>query len=344
MTINKLEMIELCTARIKGNEKLNFSEKDTDKAIRNMFTEIIGTDKITKKLYRRHAVEIFEIIEQVVDQTIVDSELRRNAFFNQFVEIKNFADGDTNSFFIPNNSELVVSKISRGNWTIEKQRVDQGKNITLPMSTYGIGVYTEFVSFMAGRIDFPALIAKIAIAFEKFYAQLAYDTFVTALSGLPTPFKYTGAYSEDKIAGLVSAVEASNGATATIIGTKAGLAKLQATTLTGGLLSDSMKEEVNRNGFLSVWKNTLCMELAQGFKAGKLVKADGTPDFIFDDSQLFVVTGGEKPVKLYYEGSEMSRSVADPTVNEDMTLEETLVINLGSGIAYNKLFGSIKLA
>src|SRR5690348_14912977 len=106
---NRQELISLCLDRINPT-KLDFSASDADTVIRNMFKEIIGTDKINKKIFRKHAIEIFEIIEEVVDQTIVDSEGRKNAFFRQFVEEKFLANGDTNSFYIPNNSELRVAR------------------------------------------------------------------------------------------------------------------------------------------------------------------------------------------------------------------------------------------
>ena len=179
---------------------------------------------------------------------------------------------------------------------------------------------------------------EMAKAFDNFVAQLAYDTFATSLSKLPTIFRHSGAYDADKVADVIQSVESANGSQAMIIGTKKGLAKIQAQTITGGVLSDSMIEEINKNGFLKEWNGTICVELPQGFKAGKLIKqdenGDDVPDFIFNDDMLFVVCGGEKPVKLYYEGAEMTRSASEPQIKEDQTLEEEIVINLATGIAY----------
>ena len=350
MDISKLK--ELCLDRVSNrNMGCYASMEEVDNTIRNMFTELIGTDVVNrrefKRAMRKYGAEIYEIIEDSVDQLIVDSEPRRNAFFANFVEMKTFANGDTNAFYIPSKTELQVARMSRGNWTLERQRVDEGQEITLPIATYGIKVYTEFLTFMSGRVDYPALIAKMAKAFDDFVAQLTYDTFATALSSLPTIFRHSGAYDADKVTDVIQSVESANGSQAMIIGTKKGLAKIQAQTLTSGLLSDGMIEEINRNGFLREWNGTICMELPQGFKAGSLIKKDkqnnDVPDFIFNDNILFVVTGGEKPVKLYYEGSEMTRSVTDVQTKEDQTLEEEIVINLCTGITYNRLFGKIEL-
>lgn len=338
----------LCTQRMSKGNKAEFSAEDVEGAIRNAFFELFGTDRVGDKKFRqgfrKYSADIYAIVEDNIDAIIIDGEARHNAFFMQFVETKFKELGDTNSFYIPSKSELSVARKSRGNWTIERQRIDEGKEIYLPIDMYGIKVYTEFETYMAGRYDFPTLIAKMAVAFDNHIASICYDTFVIALGTLPTIMQHNGAYQEEQVMGVVQAVETANGGQkAYILGTKLGLKKLQASTYAGQLMSSNMKDELNANGYLQEWNGVTCIELPQGFKAGQLVKEDGKPAYIFDDSQLFVFTGGEKPVKLYYEGAEMGKSVSDSTVNEDMTLEEEVIIKYGVGCSYNKLFGKINL-
>lgn len=340
------EIKNVCLERVSPQSmQLNFeAAQEQDSAIRNMFREVLGTDKLTRKVFRRHQVDIFEITEEIIDQTIVDSEYRKSDFFNNFVEAKYNNVGDTNSFYIPSNSELRVARKSRGNWSMESQRIDVGTSVQIPMSTVGVKIYEEWERFISGRCDFPALVAKLRNAIDKYINQLVYDEFVTALSCLPTILKHNGAYAEDPIATVIEAVEAANDSTAFVLGTKRGLAKIQATSNLA--LSNDMMNEMNKNGYLKDWKGTVCMELPQGFKAGSLIKVvDGkeVPDFIFDDNTLFVLTGGEKPVKLYYEGSEMSRESNNGTENEDKTVDYNLDANVAVGVTFNKLFGLIKL-
>ena len=339
----------LCSERMNNRKQANYSAEEVDSSIRNAVFELFGTDKVGTKEYkrgfRRYATDIYEIVEDNIDQSIIDGENAYNNFFLQFVDFKARDLGDTNVFYIPSKTELQVAKKSRGNWTIERSRIDEGKEITLPMSTYGIKVYTEFETFMAGRIDFPKLIAKMSDAFNKFIASLSYNTFATALTHLPTNFQHNGAYNREKVASVVQSVETANGGKpAILLGTKLGLAKLQASTYTGEIMSKDMKDARNRDGFLKEWEGHVCMEIPQQFKAGQLANSDGSSAFLFDDSQVYVITGGEKPIKLYYEGSEMTKSVASNTVNEDMTLEEEVIINFGISVMYDKLFGRINLA
>ena len=344
--INEIKL--LCSQRMRNTNKAEFSAEEVDSAIRNAFFDLFGTDKVGDKKFRqgfrKYSADIYSLVEDNIDQVIVDGQARKNAFFTQFVEAKFRELGDTNVFYIPSKSELTVAKKSRGNWTIERQRIDEGEDKTLPIDTYGIKVYTEFETYMAGRYDFPTLIAKMAVAFDNHIAQLAYDTFINALGTLPTIMQHNGVYDEDKVMSVVQAVQTANeGKSVFILGTKLGLRKLQATTYSGALMSDNMKDKLNADGYLQDWNGITCIELPQGFVAGHLVKENGKPDYMFDDSQLFVFTGGEKPVKLFYEGSQMGKSVSDETVNEDMTLEEEVIIRYGVGVAYNQLFGKINL-
>ena len=190
------------------------------------------------------------------------------------------------------------------------------------------------------------MVMKMAKAIDDYITNLAYDSFVTALNNTLPIFKPSGTYNADKFAQLVQSVEAANGQTAYILGTKNGLRKIQASTLAdGSAMSSNMKDEVNRVGYLTHWNGVDCIEIPQGFKPGKLVKevsGQKVPDFIFDDSKIFVLTGSEKPIKIYMESPEMNRNWQH-TDNEDMTMGQEMITGIGATIAYNKVFGSYTL-
>ena len=87
------------------------ASKYTDQAVRDAFFEILGEEKLTWKGWRRHKIECFEIMENVLDVNIplswVDSP-----FYKQFVETKSTADGDTNEFVVEDASVLFTSKLT----------------------------------------------------------------------------------------------------------------------------------------------------------------------------------------------------------------------------------------
>lgn len=97
-----------------GEEKV--SKDEANAKIRDIMFSVLGVDeKCTKrelrKAIRRHKIDIFEIIEETVENLLV-SGWGENPFFNEFVEIKSMADGDTNEFYVPDEVILTVSELS----------------------------------------------------------------------------------------------------------------------------------------------------------------------------------------------------------------------------------------
>ena len=52
------------------------------------------------KAIRRHKIDVFEVIEETVENLLV-SGWGDNPFFNEFVEVKSMNIGDTNEFYVP---------------------------------------------------------------------------------------------------------------------------------------------------------------------------------------------------------------------------------------------------
>lgn len=348
MDFNTLK--SLCRDNVAG-KKLSYSADEIETSIRNGMLDILGTTEFRTKrdfhrAYAKHQEEIYEIIEDSMDQYILDSEGRKNAFFNNFVEVKSEMVGDTNEFYVDNDNELVVSKLSQGNWSIFKQRIDAGQVFGVQIGYIGIAIEEEYYRFISGRCDYPRMVAKMMKAIDDYLSNLAYDTFVQALTHTPTINQLSGAYNADEFAELISTVRGENGENVYVLGTLAGLKKIQATTIASqSTMSEAMKNQVNEQGYLSNWGGVPCVELPQGFKAGQLVKQVGgvdVPNFLFDDNQLFILSGSEKPVKMYLESPEMNRNwTAQDT--SDMSMGEELIMGVGCSIAYNRLFGSVKL-
>ena len=345
------EIKGMCVARIANKKVGNYSNDELDTSIRNAFIEVMGTDTFRTKrdfhrAYDKHKSELYEINEEAVDQYIRDAQDSKGEFFRRFVEFKTESAGDANEFYVDNDQDLVVSKVSQGNWSIDTQRIDAGQTFSVTIGYVGIAIEEEFYRFVTGRCDYPRMVMKMAKAIDDYITNLAYDSFVTALNNTLPIFKPSGTYNADKFAQLVQSVESANGQTAYILGTKNGLRKIQASTIaTDSAMSSAMKDEVNRVGYLTHWNGVDCIEIPQGFKPGKLVKevsGQKVPDFIFDDSKVFVLTGSEKPIKIFMESPEMNRNWQH-TDNEDMTMGQEMITGIGATIAYNKVFGSYTL-
>ena len=328
------DLVKLCVDAYQGNVTA-YSKKEQNDVIRKAFIDIIGTDKINVKAFRKHKHEIYEILEEVVQQTLVNGDARKNAFYEQFVEEKNLALGDTNEFYIPNDSLLTVSKFSGNHWDLNRQRVDAGTSFTVKTEYYGIKIYEHFTRFLAGRIDWVALVNKVQEAIDKFVAEFIYASFMKATASLPTEFKFAGSYDEDEILKVIDLVSASNGGSpVSLVGTRTAIAKLQGASTVE--MSDSMRDQLNNNGYVQIWKGIPCVVLPQIHKAN-------TFEFAFDDSKILVLTNDVKPVKLINEGEVLIKEVSDGTTNMDMTIEHAVMFKLGASVIFNRMYASIEL-
>lgn len=98
----------------QGTQKVEKAE--ADKKIREIMFEVLGVSegcdrRELHKAIRRHQIDVFEIIEDTVQDLLV-SGWGSNPFFNEFVEMKSYATGDTNEFYTPDETILTVSELS----------------------------------------------------------------------------------------------------------------------------------------------------------------------------------------------------------------------------------------
>lgn len=109
----------------RGEEKVTTEEANSK--IREIMFNILGVDekasrKTLRQAIRRHKNDIFEVIENTVDDLLV-SGWGDNPFFNEFVEIRSAADGDTNTFYTSDEVILTVSELSGNHHDLNSNRV-----------------------------------------------------------------------------------------------------------------------------------------------------------------------------------------------------------------------------
>ena len=80
--------------------------------------DILGLDPESKpskrdvhRAMKKHGLEVFEVLEEVIDFK-VSTGFKENEFFNEFVEMKNIAEGDRNEFWTDKDVILTVAKVS----------------------------------------------------------------------------------------------------------------------------------------------------------------------------------------------------------------------------------------
>lgn len=333
-----LDTIKLGVDQINRIPVANFSQVDRNVAIRGKFHELMGTEgKFDVMAYNKNKYEVFEIIKEIITQTIANGEGAMSAFYNQFVQEEYVELGNAKEYVIENDAYLTVAKVTGNNWDLDRQRADQGATITVKTSAYAIKVFEYFKRFMTGRSSFEELVTKVDLSIKKFKDDLVAETFKSAVDGLPSGFSYSGSYDEAEIEKVLSHVSASNhGNAVTLVGTKGALNKMQGITVTN--LSDAQKAEYGSQGFLRQWKGYACAELPVLFKANSI------SEFVFDNDTIYVLPSDAKPVKLVTEGEPLVAETNDITDNVDMTKEFAVIFRVGGVAIFDRLIGSIELS
>lgn len=287
-----------------------------------------GSDKFDRKAFRRNKVEIFELIEELVPN-IIQEGLTGDEFWMNYVDERNLALGDENVFEIPANTTFIVSEMADGIATPRRQRIGERTKLPVTTTLHGVRIYEEFTRFMAGRIDWNDLCARVAKSFQQEIWNDIFTAFngITASTiGLNSTYVKSGTYDESALITLIAHVEAANDQPAVIVGTRAALAKV-----TAAVLSDEAKSNMFNEGFYGKLRGTPMIALKQKHIVG-------TDTFILDDSKIYVVAGGEKFVKYVTEGDAYIEDKPS-TTNADMSIEYLMTTRYGIGIAFTGRFG-----
>ena len=321
----------------------NVTASERDEAIRKEFFNVLGlTEGYSKRAFRNawrdNKNKVYAITEEIAIQLLNNGDLEKDSFFNNFVEVRNLALGDSIEFIVESENEIEFAEFSGSHMNLRRQRIENYGAFVPEMKEYGIKVYTYWEQVAAGRISFDVLVQKIALAMNKKLAEIAQATFADALKNLPTEFKVNagGSINEATVLEMLAHVEAANGVKPKLVGTEAALRKLTGVTDIAKY-SSNMKDAVNENGLLSVWNGYVLMPIKQGHKLG-------TFEFTMDNEVIYALCGDEKPVKLVTEGDVLVKEVSDGLTNADMSLEQVVSFKAGCGIQYNKLFGLIQLS
>lgn len=326
-----------------------YSKEETQTILRKQFDKVMGIDfKASTPMKRRQALrdhnkEIATLIEDVIVDKMNSGFNTSNARFMEYVEEVNIADGDANEFYVEDNSLLTVSRFANNHHDIIRQAVKPGKSFSIETSAYSIKVYTDFVLFQTGKIDFATMVDKMYTAIEQYRYAALNEAFMSMDKSLPTDMIYETQVTEstkDAIIDHIEKVMAVTGKDVILVGARPAIQKLQ-NTVNYNLFSDSMKDERNKNGVLGNWEGFDCLPLARVNKAG-------TRDNVFsaDDQKkiyIFPIDPEFKPIKRVNEGDVAYYETGMDGLKKDMTVDAELVYQEGIGVVINELFGEIKI-
>ena len=346
---NYMNFSQLLADYNRGVFQSGITKADADEMIKEKFRLIMGIDETASKkeirrAINRHKTEIFEVIEEAIDNMLT-SGWTENEFFRDFVEVRNLALGDANEFETADQTVLTVGKLSGDHWDIDRQRLGLGEVVRVPTSWVGLGVYEEFERIMTGRADWTKLVNAIYSAMDTYVDELVYNAVISAgsqvLPGSSQFYKTAAldAAAHDVFVTMIEDVQAANrGTEVVIMGTKTALSKLKNLADVNWIAKEDRTDRRNL-GHVGIFEGTRVVEIPQVFAKNdtttKLVK-----NSLGQDVLLIMPVADNKFVKLIYEGDAMIKEVTDNTVNQDMTYEVKYLTKLGVATIIGRYFGT----
>lgn len=335
---------QLCVDTAKGEVK-DYTLTQANTVIRNKIKEITGlgdhpTQKEINKAFRKTAIReaVFEIIEETIEDTLV-SGWSDSPFFNQFVEVKSNALGQTNTFYVPDDCIITVAEIADGHHSLERQRLGAGKSFGVTVRSYGSKVYMEMSRYIQGVEDWTKLVNAISKAFTRFINTMLHEAVMSAGESLPSKDQWNirgelNAANHDKFIKLISDVQLATGSTAVIVGTKVALSQLK-NLGDVNWVSETAKNDVYATGRIGTFEGTQIIELPQAFEK------NDTSKYLEDDTKLLILPDNiDKFVKMYYEGADETLEVSDTGDNADDTKEYEFKTRFGIATMTNVRFGT----
>lgn len=163
----------------------------------------------------------FAVVEEVINKVTAKTEIEDAM---RFAEVRNLADGDSQTFHIPSKHLLVVSTVANGVRNSHIQKLFQ-EEITLTPVAKKASIGFDLYQISAGTVDYGYMIDRITTSFKVKLQREVIEMMFGAFTTLATPFK-ENAYNQDSYIRLQQRVSAANNSQATVYGTLTALNKV----------------------------------------------------------------------------------------------------------------------
>lgn len=320
----------------------SISQEMANEKIVESFAQILGINKneaISFKTLEDKKPQmraIFSIIEEVIDVRIDQYFLTSN-FLKKFVDTKQITTGNELTFRVKNQKGIILSEHSGNSWSMNRQRLNGDGVIHVPLKYYAAQVYEEFERLMARIIDFADLIEAVEESIKSFLLERIANVFEKGLDAVPPKFKHTGNLDSKELLKLANEVRKANGNKKVFIaGTRTALSLLPNIMNVGGLglLSESMKDQINNTGLLPRWSGYDIIEIPEVYLP------DRQTDILATD-KLWILSSDDKFIKCAR--GEIITKLSTPLESNDMTMNYSIVMALGFGCVLNSYNGVYKI-
>ncbi|MDF2588218.1 MAG: hypothetical protein K0S41_2059 [Anaerocolumna sp.] len=328
------EVVKLAVDSYKGKIAGNYSVSDSMEVLRQALVEANnGSTTLDYRAIRDGKCNgLFAILEEIVTKTVLEGLPASSPLF-RFVDFRNKALGDQDSFIVQDASLFTVADIAEGTQGVRRQRLVGGETVYVTPQLKGIKIYEELNRVLSGRIDFNELIDRVSKSFLLKINQDIYTAFAATYAKLVAPYQVTGSFAATDLVTLIDHVEAATGKTAYVLGSKQAVRKITGVT---GASADSALEDLYNVGYFGKIGTTPIIAMNNGHKAG------GTT-FILNDTDLHVVAGDDKFIKMVTEGDTLIIP-GNPTDNADLSQEFMMAQRYNTGIVMSEVFGCYRIS
>lgn len=305
--------------------------------------ETVKKEKLIKRAIKNHRNDLFEIIEDVIEDMLVQG-WQENEFFEEFVETKNLADGDANEFWTDDDVILSVAQVSGDHHDIILQRLGEGESFSVKTSVYGAAVGTDLRLFLTGRKDWSVLVNAIYRGFDKQIKDTMYYEAMNVGSKLPVSAMFNKAIPLDSsskgvVDQLIEDVSTANGGCEVVVmGVSTACKKLSALTPIEWV-SEKLKNEKHDTGRVGYYEGTSLIEIPQRFRK----QGDVLERMVATDTLLVLPKVENKFIKFVNVGDPQIVEITERAARNDDTMKFEYQHSFGIGTQVGKYFGCIKI-
>jgi hypothetical protein len=314
---NVKDIVDLAVATVtKENIPSEFTAADLENSLREQLSAFQDY-----KYLRKHAADLYEIIEEVANVVIPRKVLEQ---FGGFAEIRRKGYGEKISFTVRTGKYRGKKFVTKaGDQGIYKTFTLDNKELVMQPRVYAGATRLEIEDFLLGRISMSELLDVLTEALgEKLYIEIQ-KALIASFNApdRPAANKYTGAgLIMDEFDKLINTVRA-YGDSVNIYCTFAFASKLYNNpgwaTVTNPNLSGRDVEDIRNQGYVGTYKGCNVIILNQSFTD------DTNTETIVNDAYAYIMpAGAEKPVKIAFEGPTFVRNFTDAVLSQEISLEQ----------------------
>jgi len=323
---------ELAMATYNRNDSvvdgITYTSSEKNEALRNAFKDLVPDGKNRYKSFRKNKNEIFELVEENVDEILPK---RVDDAYGGFVEYQILDQGQKPKFKTKKGKRGLlnfITKVGLGG-VIERTRLDVDY-INMTMEAFGGAVYCEFEQFLDGIIDWTDLINAIVDGImEKINLQIQ-SILIASFTGLSANMKVqANSFVPSQMGQLITNVQ-SYGDNVVIFCTPTFAGTIEETP---GFVSDMDRTERREFGRIGKFRGASVIVLPNAFADDA-----NTSKVLSDQYAIIVATNESKIVKVAFEGE----TIVNETENADRSIDFNSYKKFGLTIVYSNFYSMYK--